>query len=373
VVIFGNGYESPNRSAVLFILDALTGSVVRKIDTGVTGCNGLSKPAVIDMDNDYITDYVYAGDLKGNLWKFNLRDEDPDNWDIAYNDGATPTPAPKPLFTATGQPITSAPDVMYHPEGEHGLLVIFATGKYLGETDRTNMDTQSVYGIWDYGDDEDPSEYLGAISDRTTGALSYPSGISLVRQGVALEGTAAGTYYRVLSDNPVVWSDEDNPLEDDPDGAPQNPDPVVNAGWFFDFPNVGDYEGERVFKDIIIRSHVAIVLSFIPDDSPCSGGGSSFLYYMDAANGGLREEMMSDLDGDGDLDDDDLVVISTDADGNETKVPVSSTHFDGEIHSPKFVRNADGNEIMYMSTSAGTVATQVIQGARIGLYYWLVR
>lgn len=384
VVIFGNGYDSPNGSAVLFILDALSGEVVKKIDTGATGSNGLSKPAIIDVDNDYITDYVYAGDLNGNLWKFNLKDEDSDNWDIAYNDGATPTPAPKPLFTATGQPITSAPDVMEHPSGENGLLVIFGTGKYLGETDRTNTDQQSVYGIWDYGDDDDPTEYLGSITDRTTGALSYPESyyntntpgdtpyISLVKQTVATYGSESGTYYRVLSDNPVVWYDEDHPFVDDPDGDPQNPNPVVNAGWFFDFPNSGDFEGERVFNDITIRSNVAIVLSFIPDDSPCSGGGSSFLYYMDAANGGLREELMVDLNGDGVLDENDMVTFE-DENGDTITTYVSSTHFDGELHSPKFVEDSDGNEVMYMSTSAGTIATQTIQGQRTGMYYWLMR
>jgi Tfp pilus tip-associated adhesin PilY1 len=67
VVIFGNGYESPNGEAVLIVLRATDGILLKKIHTGVTGCNGLSSPAIIDVELDGIVDYAYAGDLKGNL------------------------------------------------------------------------------------------------------------------------------------------------------------------------------------------------------------------------------------------------------------------------------------------------------------------
>jgi type IV pilus assembly protein PilY1 len=108
VVIFGNGYGSAANKAVLYILD-LYGAIVRKIDTGVSGDNGLSTPALVDVNNDQQVDYVYAGDVKGNLWKFELTADDPAGWEVAFNDGSNP----QPLFAA-GQPITSKPDVMRH-------------------------------------------------------------------------------------------------------------------------------------------------------------------------------------------------------------------------------------------------------------------
>jgi len=83
VAIFGNGYDSVNGEAVLYIL-GVDGTVIRKIHTQVTGCNGLSTPALVDIDWDGMVDYVYAGDLKGNLWKFDLTNSDSSKWDSAY-------------------------------------------------------------------------------------------------------------------------------------------------------------------------------------------------------------------------------------------------------------------------------------------------
>ncbi|MDY6970887.1 MAG: PilC/PilY family type IV pilus protein, partial [Thermodesulfobacteriota bacterium] len=212
VVVFGNGYNSTNRRAVLFILDLLTGDVIRKIDTGDEGIgeNGLSSPAVVDVDGDFVLDYVYAGDLNGNIWKFDVTSGDPDDWGVAYgvdvngdgridyNDEGMP-PAPsgddaRPLFQATdelgaGQPITVQPVVIAHPKkfevGEEfrevGYLVVFGTGKYLGDTDRADTSTQSLYGIWDYGDDGDDGEFLGTIADRNTGVLTQPADTYLLK------------------------------------------------------------------------------------------------------------------------------------------------------------------------------------------------
>jgi type IV pilus assembly protein PilY1 len=83
VVIFGNGYDSVNGEAVLYILN-VDGTLIRKIHTQATGCNGLSTPALVDINWDNRLDYVYAGDLNGNMWKFDLTDSNPDNWDVAY-------------------------------------------------------------------------------------------------------------------------------------------------------------------------------------------------------------------------------------------------------------------------------------------------
>jgi len=55
------------------------------------------------------------------------------------------------MFSAPGQPITAKPDVMHHGT-EHGYLVLFGTGKFLGEADRADGSQQTIFGIWDYGD-----------------------------------------------------------------------------------------------------------------------------------------------------------------------------------------------------------------------------
>jgi Tfp pilus tip-associated adhesin PilY1 len=391
VVIFGNGYDSVNGSAVLYVLDPLTGSVIRKIDTTSGSCNGLSTPIIIDVDNDLLADYAYAGDLQGNLWKFDLTGEAASDWDVAYKDGGVA----HPLFTALGQPITSRPDVMRHPDPDlHGYMVIFGTGRYLAAPDRLDVSQQSVYGIWDYGDDADDSEFLGVIADRSTGALNYPSNISLQKQTVLEVENSCGDDYRILTDNEVQWQETDslgNKIDLPADDSGQNPDPVLSAGWFFDFPNTGDNAGERVIKNIILRGDRVIVLSFIPNSSLCSGGGDSWFYIMDPATGGRTELAQMDINGDGVIKDPvdengDGTIDSSEMEGTDIcdaggqKLPPTGRKKTGMLHDPKIVRkNDDGPdggggdtdvEIAYISTSAGTIEDDPIRGENLGVYYW---
>ena len=101
-VVFGNGYNSENGNSVLFILNAKTGELIRKIQAGIgpepDNNNGLSSPIAIDVDFDDIVDFVYAGDLLGNLWKFDLTSDKAEDWEVAYNNGAEGVP----LFSAAG-------------------------------------------------------------------------------------------------------------------------------------------------------------------------------------------------------------------------------------------------------------------------------
>ena len=159
-VIFGNGLNSKLGTAGLFIVhisptDGSTKSV-QFIDTlkgSSTAMNGIVQTSPVDLDGDHITDYVYAGDVQGNLWRFDLTSATATSWSV-------PT---TPLFTTqSGQPITSgiAVDSMI-PSTDKGLgaftqpvvVVAFGTGEKLPKT--LTSDTwypsvmQSVYGIWD--------------------------------------------------------------------------------------------------------------------------------------------------------------------------------------------------------------------------------
>ena len=94
-------------------------------------------------------DLAYAGDLLGNMWKFDLTGTDPTAWDVAYQPGGVN----RPLFTAvdaggTAQPITSRPEVGRGPQGA-GTVVLFGTGRYLGVPDKEPTQTQTFYGILD--------------------------------------------------------------------------------------------------------------------------------------------------------------------------------------------------------------------------------
>ena len=156
--VFGSGYHTSSSvvgstgRAYLYIVNISTGVLIRKIDTTVgtvADPNGLGTPALVDLDGDSIVDYAYAGDLQGNLWKFNLTSTNSASWDVAYISGTTRNP----LFVATNaggvrQPITSRPEVGVGPKGM-GMIVLFGTGKFMELSDKSPTQTQSFYGLVD--------------------------------------------------------------------------------------------------------------------------------------------------------------------------------------------------------------------------------
>ncbi len=129
-VIVGNGIESRNARAALFVvyLDA-TGGYDKLILPGVN--NGLSTPRVIDVDANGIADLVYVGDLLGNLWSVNISNTKKLSEVTAANFDSSKSIVYK-LFAANA-PIVSAPLAKrFEPTGvscAKCYMVNFATGK----------------------------------------------------------------------------------------------------------------------------------------------------------------------------------------------------------------------------------------------------
>src|SRR2546429_3098536 len=77
-LIFGNGYGRATGDAGILILTiapntAATTFYYLSTQTGSAASpNGIAFPSAADLDADHTTDYVYAGDLQGNLWRFDL-------------------------------------------------------------------------------------------------------------------------------------------------------------------------------------------------------------------------------------------------------------------------------------------------------------
>ena len=275
VAIFGNGYNDlGSGEASLYIVD-LEGGVdgtwstgdYWKITTGVgdpADRNGLATPALADIDGNGTVDRVYAGDLRGNMWVFDLSDDNANLWDVAYKSGSTPTP----LFsTPAGQPITAKPVLARHPtqpdsnspSNSPNMMIYFGTGQYLVDADKTTTGTQSYYGVWDQGD---------AALDRT----------NLVEQTFDPTFTV-----KVLTRNPVNYA--------------------VDYGWYFDLIE----NGERSVTASIARSDTVFFNSFVPMDDPCSIGGFGYKYAVDMVTGGSPLEPTFDSNGDGVVDEQDLV------------------------------------------------------------------
>ncbi|MGY8794278.1 MAG: PilC/PilY family type IV pilus protein, partial [Woeseiales bacterium] len=106
--IFGNGYNDAGSGEaklfVVFLEGGLDGTwtsgtdyIEISTDSGnTTNRNGLSTPAVVDTNGDGLADRVYAGDLFGEMWAFDLSGQNTGNWDVAYKQANTP----KPLFVS---------------------------------------------------------------------------------------------------------------------------------------------------------------------------------------------------------------------------------------------------------------------------------
>lgn len=148
VVVFGNGYESRSGKPKLFVVELATGRVLARLAPRVTGgpaaANGLGGVRLVRDGNHVITG-AYAGDLNGNLWKFDLASTQVSDWKVALGG--------KPLFTTAGnRPIVVAPTLVSHPHG--GQMVLLGTGKLFEEGDnrppgKGPAPVEALYGLWD--------------------------------------------------------------------------------------------------------------------------------------------------------------------------------------------------------------------------------
>ncbi|TPQ24878.1 pilus assembly protein [Methylomonas koyamae] len=284
VAIFGNGYNSTSEKAFLYIVNLTTGSLIKKIPTNASTSNGLSTPKLYDSNGDKIIDYVYAGDLQGNLWKFDLTSTSATGWGLA-NAGA-------PLFTAertTGvpQPITAQPILGAHSDG--GVLVFFGTGRYLTTTDVTNNDVQTFYGIWD--------------KPNTTGTVSRSN---LVAQTIT-EEVAKGTTKTIsdCTDDPLTPTNECLvTYQYNLRGTSANSvDYTSKRGWYMDLlPSSATPEGERVISGALLMLDRIIFLTAIPSSDPCSPGGVSWLMELNFMTGGATTTSSFDLNDDDKFD-----------------------------------------------------------------------
>lgn len=255
-VVLGNGVNSTSGRAALIVLDLDTGDVIREIAVGPTGVsNGLSAPAGVLGPDGRTLAYVYAGDMLGNVWKFDLTSNDPAEWGVTR------------LFTATddegnAQPITAGIAVATHPL-TNKRWIFFGTGRYLTTDDVSSTAVQSMYGFVDDG----------------TPIVRSGAGANLTSRTVQVTGNVSGY--------PVRGFEANTPL------------PPNSKGWFIDLPE----SGERIVQDAQVVSTFLITASVIPSGDACESGGRGFINALDAFTGTSAGGSYFDLDGDGSTSD----------------------------------------------------------------------
>ncbi|EQD66551.1 type 4 fimbrial biogenesis protein PilY1, partial [mine drainage metagenome] len=265
-VFFGNGYNSPNQSDVLYAVKAGSGTLLRKIDlcAAVAGAcdaslpNGLSGVVAANANGllGSPADMVYAGDLQGNLWAVNVSNSNPASWTVRL------------LFTARDasgnrQPITTTPTVTLNPNypNQPGLMLFFGTGQLLGTGDLSTSQVQSFYGVWDNGTS---TGLLRANLQQQT--ITNVAAGTLDSQHNALAQTA-----RTITSNPVNWS--------------------TQSGWYFDLPGPisGNTPSERVITSPLIENGGVVFTTYTPPTNgslTCNATGTSFLMDVNYINGG---------------------------------------------------------------------------------------
>ncbi len=233
--VFGNGGGSVGGDAGIYVMlvNPSTGPTGGGItfyylstSTGSTASpNGIYYIASADFDGDHISDYVYAGDLLGNIWRFDLTSTTPAQWGVTNSAGKSVNSgggSATPLFTTpNGQPITSQVIVatIATPSGNPRVMVEFGTGQ---ETPMSNSSSakflssqQALYGIWDWNFGPWNLKSSVIFDSLPNGGFSAPATLSGVAnlQQQSITGTFSATVantgsdYRTLSSIPICWAD----------------------------------------------------------------------------------------------------------------------------------------------------------------------
>ena len=248
-VVMGNGYNSINERPALLIqyLDSTDKKLtVLLADSTMAQSNGLSAPRLLDINGDGTTDVVYAGDLRGNLWKFDLTSSTESQWGVS-NWGSTSPCRPAsstptsctPLYVArdasgTRQPISVAPTWMLHPDGL-GTQLAFGTGRVLTSADRADTSTQTLYSVLDRTTYTTTTSSVTPIATTTsTGNIPVASGRTVLVSQDVVSRVGTTDYYNT-SENVIDYGQGDR-------------------GWYFDLPDSTErslihpeiFEGQKV-------------------------------------------------------------------------------------------------------------------------------
>jgi type IV pilus assembly protein PilY1 len=300
-LVLGNGYNSANEAPVLIVQYLDGAREIKKISpciaalTGVfdTTCafktgNGLSTPRLVDLNGDSIADVAYAGDLNGNVWKFDLSSTNNANWKTSFNSA--------PFFKAkSGQAFTTAPYVASNDAAGFGVVVNINSGRNLTTADQSSTNQETVYTLWDNSTFKDvpvtpptyPATYKLQITDSTPINTTNTIPSTLVQQTIsATTFVDKGFTYFTSSSNPVNYKAA-----------------TPKRGWYMDWAGVA---GQRVLQNSksfdgqkiqINSTKPSSVVASNSDETctPATSAERSFLTVLNLFNGNPSQSPVFDL------------------------------------------------------------------------------
>lgn len=332
-VFFGNGYNSPNNSAVLYAINPQNGQIIKKLDLCAAipaACNsslpqGLSTVSVGSTDSllgQPITQ-IYAGDLQGNLWAIDVGSSTVGNWTVRLLFQARDT-------SGNVQPITTPPVVTLHPNYPKllGEFIMVGTGQLLTNGDLSSSQIQSVYGIWD-------KPNTSAVPTRT----------NLQGQKLTLVTAASsGLPQDVITTTSIAvdWS--------------------IRQGWYVDLL----IAGQRVVTSPQLLNGGLLLALNTPPSNVCSGGFTSILMDINYVTGGAFSTPQLDINGD-------LSINAGDKVNNLN--PVGLGIGPGYLSQPRFIYNKKTKQVDLETTlstgKSGT--TKLPDNSQSRLSWWEIK
>jgi type IV pilus assembly protein PilY1 len=238
-----SGLNNADGVGRVYMLNAHTGALITSLSTNAgtaTDPSGLNKlNGWVDSGVDNTTKRFYAGDMLGNLWRFDFDDR------VSPAGAEVIKLAQFQHSSASPQPITTKPQLteVTASGGTKMPVIVVGTGRYLGTSDVNDTTVQSIYAI------KDP------LTDTGWGDVRTRS--DLVSQTVTVSGTS-GTGTSTAMD----WS--------------------TKIGWKMDLPQ----SKERVVTDFVVSFNILSLASAIPGTNECSpSGGSSWIYEISVGTG----------------------------------------------------------------------------------------
>lgn len=298
-VFFGNGPNSANTGSKLISVNIATGTGLTSISAGAGADNGLGPVNIWDENKDGVYDTAYAGDMKGDMYKFNL---------------VTGTASKLFATSTSGQSITVQPLVARNPYSSSETWVFFGTGRYLSLTDTTataNSTIQTWYGLIDTG--------------------STISGKGQLEQ------------VKILSEDSIGRVIEENPALD-----------VGKRGWYIDLAVGGAAKGERMVVPNFFQGLTLIGTTRYPESGdPCAPSGKGYTMAINPFTGSRLDSSFFDNDGSGKVGD-----VGDSSNG----VPYSGITYNSGPNNPIFIGDImytsmdDGtSKVTKTSSSMGTV------------------
>lgn len=334
VAIFGNGYNSTDGTANLFVVRLRDGVVLKVIptNTSVTG-NGMGATEVVRKtsgDRDTI-EFVYGADYKGNIWRFDLSESNMSSW---------PSTGALIYTTPTGRPITAEIKVGAAPASPltaGGKMIYFGTGSYLSAADPANTTVQALYGVYD--------DLI-----HTPNATPFVTESSLSSMAITMPAPVGGVTSDVrttASDPTTAWYTV-----------------AGKKGWVVPLTGTNVAPGERVIAPPVRYTVTGVVDAFlftsiVPSTDDCEAGLDAWITGVDAMTGGYRKVFGSITDNSVRIRGGSPRGVFVLQDNGPPALYISQTIFNDTISTTSFGTSVGGQQTVCINGVCGK--TQVLQ------------